>query len=233
MATLAFDTCLGALSVACRWQARSGEWLVREEYEERETGHAEGLMPMIDRVLEGAGKTAGDIHRIAVTLGPGTFTGARIGVAAARGFALALTVPVVGMSSLAVMAARADHLLGREAAGKRLAVVVDARRGHFYVQVFGGDGQRTSSAPSLLDAEGSRRAVGVGPAILVGSGAAEIAAQAAPGDGILARLPALQPHARFLALGAQRLAPLTTVEPLYLRPPDAKPQVGKSLPHAE
>ena len=98
MGVLAFDTCFGAVSVAVRWQSARGEILLREDYEERETGHAERLMPMIESVMHGAGLRFSSINRIAVTLGPGSFTGLRIGIAAARALGLAANIPVVGMT---------------------------------------------------------------------------------------------------------------------------------------
>ena len=85
-----------------------GEWLLREAYEPRATGHAERLFPMIAEVMDGAGLAFSAIDRIAVTLGPGTFTGVRVGIAAARALALATGKPVVAMTSLAVMAHRAE-----------------------------------------------------------------------------------------------------------------------------
>ena len=112
MNILAFDTCLGAVSVAVRWRGAGGEWLMRHAHEVRERGHAERLMPMMAEVMEEAGLAFSDIDRIAVTVGPGTFTGVRVGVAAARGLALASGVATVGATSLAVMAHQADELLG-------------------------------------------------------------------------------------------------------------------------
>ena len=94
MNVLAFDTCLGAVSVAVRWQGPGGDWLTRHAHEARERGHAERLMPMIAEVMEDAGLAFSDLDRIAVTVGPGTFTGVRVGVAAARGLALASGVIV-------------------------------------------------------------------------------------------------------------------------------------------
>src|SRR5262245_6799536 len=112
MAVLAFDSCLGAASVAVRWQSAGGEWLIREAYEERQIGHAERLMPMIEQVMAAAHLEFSALRCIAVTIGPGTFTGVRTGIAAARGLALATGLPVVATSSTAVIAQRADLLLG-------------------------------------------------------------------------------------------------------------------------
>src|SRR5258705_6584324 len=106
MNILAFDTCLGAVSAAVRWRSAKGEWLLREAYEPCVTGHAERLFPLVAHVMQGAALPFSAIDRIAVTVGPGTFTGVRAGVAAARAFALATGKPVVGMTSLAVMAHR-------------------------------------------------------------------------------------------------------------------------------
>src|SRR5947207_7581458 len=112
MNLLAFDTCLGAVSVAVRWQGPGGDWLMRHAHEARERGHAERLIPMMTEVMDEAGLAFSDLHRIAVTVGPGTFTGVRVGMAAARGIALASGLAVVGTTTLAVMAHQADQLLG-------------------------------------------------------------------------------------------------------------------------
>lgn len=227
MNVLAFDTCFGAVSVAVRWRRTPGEWLLREAYEERSTGHAERLFPMIAEAMDGAGLTFASVDRFAVTLGPGSFTGVRAGVAAARAFALATSKPVVGVSSLAVMAHRADLLIGRERDGRPLAVAVDARRGMVYFQLFAepaaGAGEAVLATP-----EQAARAIGQHHALVVGSGAVAVAA--ATGGRAEARLPDLQPHARSLALMAPDLAAANLVKPMYLRQPDAKPQADKALP---
>jgi tRNA threonylcarbamoyladenosine biosynthesis protein TsaB len=129
MNVLAFDTCLGAVSAAVRWKSDRGEWLLREACEARATGHAERLFPMIAGIMDGAGLAMSAIDRFAVTIGPGTFTGVRVGVAAARALALATGKPVVAMTSLAVMAHRARYLLGSAHGGRPLLVAVDAGRG--------------------------------------------------------------------------------------------------------
>lgn len=231
MNVLAFDTCLGAVSVAVRWQGASGQWLMRDRLEARDGGHAERLMPMIAEAMAEAGLAFPDLGRIAVTVGPGTFTGVRVGVAAARGLALASGLPVVGASSLAVMAHRADRMLGpREP--ELLAVAVDARRGMVYVQLFADAPDRTGG-PLLLAPEAVASLVGPRPVTVVGSGAEAVAgAIAAAGGRAQARLFDLQPDARSLALLAADLTPVSPLRPLYLRPPDVKPQADKSLTRA-
>ena len=246
MNILAFDTCFGACSVAVRKTTARGEIIVREEYEERGTGHAEALMPMMERVMTGAGLAFSGVDRIAVTDGPGTFTGVRIGVSTARGLALALGKPIVAVSSLMVMALRADHLLGTRRAGRTLAVCVDARKGQIYAQLFGENGGDALTQPLLvtpvellahpqLDKDVGRGFVAVGsgaPAVM----AAAVAADETSGAPTLARaiprpdaqLPGLEPHARLLALLAPALPIRAKLSPLYLRPPDAKPQVSFS-----
>jgi tRNA threonylcarbamoyladenosine biosynthesis protein TsaB len=231
MNVLAFDTCLGGVSVAVRWQSARGEWLSCDRFELREGSHAERLMPMIAEVMEETGLAFSDLARIAVTVGPGTFTGVRGGVAAARGLALASGLPVVGATSLAVMAHGAEALLGPRDE-KLLAVAVDARRGMVYLQLFA-DAQDRTSQPLLLAPDEVAPLVGARPVIVVGSGAKVVAgAIGAAGGKAEARLPDLQPHARSLALLAADLIPVSPLRPLYLRPPDVKPQADKSLSRA-
>lgn len=229
MNVLAFDTCLGAVSAAVRWRSARGEWLLREAYEERTTGHAERLFPMIAEIMESAGLAFSAIDRIAVTLGPGTFTGVRVGVAAARAFALTPGKTVTGTTSLAAMAHRADLLTVQERAGRPLAVAVDARRDMLYFQFFA-DGDTAMSEALLVTAAQAADMIRERPTLVVGSGAAAVVAAA--GGSAEMRLPDLQPHARSLAIMAPKLAPLAHVRPIYLRQPDAKPQSGKSLPRA-
>jgi tRNA threonylcarbamoyladenosine biosynthesis protein TsaB len=232
MNVLAFDTCMGSVSVAVRWQSAGREWLMREACELRETGHAERLTPMIAEVMDSAGLGFGAIDRLAVTIGPGSFTGVRVGVAAARGLALAMGKPVVGMTSLAALAHRADLMLGGMREGRQLAVAVDARRGMVYLQLFGAD-PGGASFPRLVFPEQAADIVPGNPLVVVGSGAAAVAsALAAAGRRAEVLLTDLQPHAQTLALLAADLAPARPLRPFYLRPPDVKPQADKSLTRA-
>lgn len=222
MAILAFDTCLGAVSVAVRTRAAHGDVFIREAYEARQTGHAERLMPMIAEVMAAAGRSFADIERFAVTVGPGTFTGVRVGVAAARAFALAAKQPVVGITSLEVIAARGRHLLGAAAADRALLVAVDARRDALYCALHGTDHRPADSTPALLTANEAAILARAHNAIVIGSGAALVAEAAE--TAIETALPVIEPHARFLAQLAASREPSANISPLYLRAPDVKPQ---------
>lgn len=227
MNVLAFDTCLGAVSAAVCWRGPDG-WLLREAHEPRSTGHAERLMPMIAEVMAGAGAGAGldfpALDRIAVTIGPGGFTSVRVGVSAARAMALATGKPVVAATSLAVMAHRAEAMLGEPLGARRIVVAVHAGRGAYYVQSFTAGVTETGEALLLNEQEAAQR-IGRQAAIVVGTGAPPIAALAKElGSDAEARFPDLQPHAHDLAAMAAGLAPMVPVRPLYLRPPDARPQ---------
>ena len=233
MNILAFDTCFDACSV-CVAQTRAEQAVEFSGALERfETGHAERLIPMVEEVMSSAGLTFSDIDRLAVTVGPGTFTGTRIGVAAARALALSSSMEVVGASSLAVMAEAALREL-QPPSGTNLAVAVDARRGQAYVQLFAASALEPNSPPLLLSIEEAGR-IGADPLIVVGSAAEAVAtAAAASGRRMAARLPDLLPDAAALARMAFELpASQGPLVPLYLRPPDAKPQDGKSIARAQ
>ena len=130
------------------------------------------------------------------------------------------------------MAHRAEALLGAARAGRLLAVAVDARREMVYLQLFPHEPDEPDAAVLLSSGDAARK-IGGRPAIVVGSGAAAVAAavRAAGGEAEVA-LTDLQPHAASLALMAPDLAPAKPLTPLYLRPPDVRPQEDKSLPRA-
>jgi tRNA threonylcarbamoyladenosine biosynthesis protein TsaB len=222
MKILAFDTCFDGCSV-CVAELRDAAVVALSSRMERfETGHAERLIPMIGEAMEEAQVAFGDLDRIAVTVGPGTFTGTRIGIAAARSLALATSAPTVGVSSLAVMAEVARRTIDAET----LAVVTDARRGEAYAQLFGRDGRNADSEPLLLPIDDAAQLGGRGAIMFVGSGAAAVAEAAVRhGRDARAALPDLLPNAVALASIAAGLeASDTPLAPFYLRPPDAKPQ---------
>lgn len=240
MNVLAFDTCLGACSAAVMWRgqlpAEGGgppPFHSAVRFEEMTTGHAERLLPMIAEVLRESAVGLDALEAIAVTEGPGTFTGVRVGVAAARGLGLATGLPVRATTCLHVMAHQALAELGGDAHPEGvLAVCVEARRGQVYVQAF----DRLEAAPltqaAVLAPEGAAQQLAPGqPLMCVGSGARAVAAAAARhGRPAEARLDALNPDAGTLARIAPALPVRKPVVPLYLRPPDARPQAGGSLP---
>ncbi len=215
---LAIDTALSATS-ACLLERDRAEPAAFETMP-MERGHAEALVPMIDRVVSRAPGGFGAVFRIAVTVGPGSFTGIRVGVAAARALGLACEVPVVGISTLSVLAAPAM------AADPRATVVaaVDARHGNVYVQSFPAAGE-AALGPVALPVREAVRALGPGRFRLVGSGASMMAIEAwSLGLDVEVDEKSFLPDILFVArlglLADPRRAPPT---PLYLKPPDATP----------
>lgn len=229
MTILAFDTSMAACSAAI---LHDGAASPIQRFERMERGHAEALFPMIEAVMAEAGCGFGDLARLAVTVGPGSFTGVRAGVAAARGFALAAKLPVVAATSLEVMA---RGLVRRTAAAERgsgFMVAHDARREEFYVQSFTAEGEPLSEL-ELYGLSEAADALLPGTALVAGSGAAAIALEMARhGRELRAGFADLLPEAGNLAAIAVNRSPQPQVAPLYLRAPDAKPQTDKSLARA-
>jgi tRNA threonylcarbamoyl adenosine modification protein YeaZ len=223
MRLLAIDTALGACA-AC--VMAGGEMVAREELA-IERGHAEALLPLVERVMAASGAGFSAIERVAVTVGPGSFTGLRVGVSAARALGLALGVPVVGVSTLAAYCA---PMLGREA-GRMAAAAIDARHGMVYFQAFSAQGALITSARQVSIKDAVRQ-VGAGPVSLAGSGAGLVAQEAwAIGlDAVIVETrpaPDLAWVARLGALADPEAAP---ARPLYLRAPEAQAQEHGRLP---
>lgn len=236
MNVLAIDTCFGACSVAVARPAGSG-FDVSGRLERRDKGHAEALFPMIAAVLAEAGLAAAEISRIAVTEGPGSFTSVRIGLAAARGLALATGAETVVASSMHVMAIEAAQQLGAHIEpDSGFVVAMDARRDQVYAQCF--DVAATPLGPvSLVDlaavdaflAQSWPDFSNSRDIVAVGAGAALVAA-ASDRYRCVVRIEDLVPDARRLAELAPRLMPVGAARPLYLRPPDARPQTAGLAP---
>lgn len=235
---LALDTALGACSVAIR----RGELTLASAFELRQSGHAEALMPMISLVTAKAGLTLDDIDIFATTLGPGTFTGLRISLSAARGLAQALDRPLIGFSTLEVIAWGALAHLQAPPFG-HLVIVHDARRREVYAQSFavgeepGGTGLSLEAvgAPCLLALDHIAGFLPPGAISLAGSGASLALENLPRGTkaAILTGAPQNPDAAYLAALAARRLATgpslppqgylaLPPVAPIYLRAPDAK-----------
>lgn len=219
MNILALDTSMGACSAAVLRTAEGARRLDAFQVE-MQRGHAEALMPLVDKVLTEAGIAARAIDVIAATVGPGSFTGVRIAIAAARGLALVTDAKLFGTDSLTVMARAA--LMERLAPAGPFAVAVDARRGMLYLGVYDARAGRIEG-PLLIAPEDAVTLLPPELRLAVGSGA-HLLADAA-GARLEPALPTLQPSAEALAEIALESGETTAMlRPLYLRPPDAKPQ---------
>ncbi len=222
MLVLAIDTASADCAV-CLLDAAAGRVLAART-ETIGTGHAERLMGQIAGVLEEAGRTYRDLARIAVGVGPGSFTGVRIAVSAARGFALALGIPAVGVSALEGLAADAHAI-----AGVSVLAVIDAHRGQVYCQPFDAAGV-PEAAPAVLPlAEAA--ALASRSTVIAGTGAPLLSAIGADRGAVLAdrATGGIETVARIAAARAPGAPPV----PLYLRAPDAKPQAGFAVARAK
>ncbi len=180
-----------------------------------ERGHAEHLFPMIDEVLARAGIGYEGVGRIAVCTGPGSFTGVRIGVAAARGIALGRGIPVIGISRFEALAAQTRKI----GAGGAVSICLAGRGGTVYLQAFGADGAPLA-APEMTSDTGLAAAIPPGCTRFAGDAAHLMAGDSAqladglPDPAVIARLSDGREGAALPA-------------PLYLRGADAEmPRVG-------
>lgn len=216
MIVLALDTS-GVDCSACIYDS-AVDRVLGEVTENIGKGHAELLMGIIDAVLTQASMTLRDVERIAVTIGPGSFTGIRVGVAAARGFALSLHKEAVGVTTLETLAL--DHLLRHP--GQRVAVGLDAKRSEAYLQIFGADGLPSSDA-ALLPLEDAKATLTGFDGVVIGS-AVPLFAGEETGSG-----PDRFPIATVARAAARKPEGMPKPAPLYLRGPDARPQTGFAL----
>jgi tRNA threonylcarbamoyl adenosine modification protein YeaZ len=228
MNILALDTSMGVCGAAVLLAGGGTERTVLCE-ESMARGHAEALMPMVAEAMAGAGIGFAELDLIAATLGPGSFTGVRIGIAAARGFALVTKAKLWGTDSLTVMATAAVAS-GAIEGGKPFAVAVDARGNRLYAGLYDGEGRKLDG-PLLIGADEAAALLPDDLAIAVGSGAVHLSEAARRhGRHVHAMRPDLQPSAAALAeLALEAKATLPTLRPLYLRPPDAKPQASMAV----
>jgi tRNA threonylcarbamoyladenosine biosynthesis protein TsaB len=212
MLVLAIDAALGATQ-ACVFDAAAGR--VRAMcVEPMRTGHAEALVPLVLRALADAGVGFDAIGRVAATVGPGSFTGVRVAVAAARAYGLALGAPVAGVSTLDAYAAADGH------ANAPKLVLIDARRGAVYARFYDAAG-RPLGAPRARALEDVLADAPDGPLRILGPGATLAAGLRTDASfGLVDGWPPLEAVARL----ATQAAPSAALAPLYLRAPDAKPQ---------
>lgn len=218
MKVLAID-CASSVCAACVFDTSIKAELGRAVIDPGK-GHAEHLMDVIADAMDAGGVSLAEIDRIAVSVGPGSFTGVRVAVAAARGLSLALQIPAVGVGTLEAVAVQT-----RAAVGPRTVMVaMDAGRGEFHTAVFDREGQELI-APSALDFSGAIATALRHHPVLSGTAAREIAAKASPGSLDVGVEAATADIACYARLGAEREA-TAKPRPIYLREPDAKPQMG-------
>jgi len=227
---LALDNAAAACSAALWDGARpAAEALLAHRRLSAARGQADHLIPLIDELLRAADCDYAALDALAVNCGPGSFTGLRSVVAAARGLALAADLPVVAITSLEALAAAAP-----DAPAGTLVAALDARRGEIYLQAFDRH-RRPHGGPAVMTPAQAVARLGPGPLRLVGSGAPLL--QAALPARRVAVVESVESDARWVAsCAARRLAageqpqPGHTLRPLYLRPPDARPQVPLVAP---
>ena len=224
MLILAIDTALDACAAAVLDTGTSQ--MIGRESLAMKRGHAEALMPLIARVMKDAGLPFAALDRIAVTAGPGSFTGLRVGLSAARGIALAAGKPVVGLTTLSAYAAPVVSESGEQP----VISAIDARHDQVYFQAVSGDGG-TLIPPQVAPIAEMLAAWRFGPPHLVGN-AAQILADRWPADAA----PPVRvdnraaPDIAWVAwLGAAVSPSAAPARPFYLRAPDAKP--ASDAPH--
>jgi tRNA threonylcarbamoyladenosine biosynthesis protein TsaB len=182
-------------------------------------GHAEALMPLIARVMKAADLPFAALDRIAVTTGPGSFTGLRVGLSAARGLALAARKPAVGVTTLSAYAAPVVS----EDGPHPVISAIDARHDHVYFQVVGGAGDELVP-PQVAPIAEALQAARFGAAHLVGNAAALLAERwPADAEPPVAVDPQAAPDIAWIAwLGAAADPKLSPARPFYLKAPDVK-----------
>ena len=225
---LAIDTATNACSAAV-WEDGS---IIASRYEEMIRGQAERLMPMVAEIADEVGRSIKNVNLVAVTIGPGAFTGVRIGLAAARGFALSAKVSCLGLTTLEVIAASIVP------ARSMVLVALSSKREDVYFQIFDCDGaqcnEATTAQPEQVSVIAAQYAINGKDFILAGDGALAVSEHLCEVGIHSEILPIRYPHAAVVAkLAASRLlsgGPISRPKPLYLRAPDATiPLLGGRL----
>ncbi|MEL6920835.1 MAG: tRNA (adenosine(37)-N6)-threonylcarbamoyltransferase complex dimerization subunit type 1 TsaB [Pseudomonadota bacterium] len=219
MCVLAIDTCANMCSAAV-FSADGA--VLGHECEDLGRGHAEKLNDSVALALKAAHRTFADIERIITTVGPGSFTGIRVGVAAARGYGLALNASVEGITTFALLAA---EVTAADASADDVMIALAGGRGQLFCQSFR-SGEAVSD-PHVIDLPSQAKPVFDEATSLIGNGAKLIDPYGTHRHLLVDRATGDLRYA-FDAADRATVAP----QPLYLRAADAKPQTGFALPRA-
>lgn len=215
---LAFDCSTGPCSVAL-WQ--SGNILFYKK-EEATSKQAAMLIPMIEEGLKQQALWYSDLAGIATTIGPGSFTGIRIGLAAAKGLAMAASLPVAGITTLQTVAYAARQ---KSSEAKAIIAVLNAGKGQIYRQTFDA-ALAPLHDPDMVDYADILSGLPAQPYLLAGNGSSLIS----PSSLYIVCDEITHPDARSIAAIAasapQRFTDYRHISPLYIRPPDAKPMAN-------
>jgi tRNA threonylcarbamoyl adenosine modification protein YeaZ len=201
---LALDTSTAACTAALLLPDGT---IVASRDEEIGRGHAEYLVPMISEMLDGHVPT-----RLLVGVGPGSFTGLRVGLAAAHGLAIGWSIPLAGMNSLALLAAAAPSGEGK------VTAAMTGGHGELFVQTF--DRKKLTPTGPIASLPPEKAAAKTDAPLVVGSGAAALVEARGSGEA----LPLFPLASRALML--PELLRVLECKPIYIRPPDAKPRVA-------
>lgn len=222
MIVLAIDTA-ASLCAACLWDSDASER--GRCVLDIGKGHAEHLMGVIDEALRQADLAYRDVYAIAVSVGPGSFTGVRVGVSTARGLALALSVPAIGISTLEALAAQART----EHGARTVMAALDGGRGEVFCAVYDGDGSAQLKPSALSKSDfGSLVQAAELDTMLIGSAIHDLEAVRLPTAGYGATAD-IAHYARLAASRLGRGGAIDNPVPLYLREADAKPQTAFAL----
>jgi tRNA threonylcarbamoyladenosine biosynthesis protein TsaB len=222
MKLLAIDTAAN-LCAACVYDTGAGV-VAGRDVRDIGKGHAEQLLRVIEQAMRDAGTGYADLGAVAVSVGPGSFTGVRVGVSAARGFALALKLPAIGVTTLAALAAETREKFG----AVTVLAALDAGRGEIHAAIYN-ELAMTVYGPAVVTLEDAAGLARQHAATLAGSAAVMIAAAAGREFGI-GPSGATADIRYYAMLAAAQGASPERPKPVYLRQADAKPQAGFVLP---